>query len=170
MTTRIKADKTKSIIEIEGEEKFVERIYNDFVKEPLKQDYTAERTRISIILSLLIPFLLVLSSDNNLFLLFSDSKVFIGFAIGFVGLLTRNTIFMSGSIPEKSGKRLWLAYLAYSLFIIASSLLIYGVLSIYPKSIEPHLFYAFLLPLNFYIGLMTYSVIEFFDRISKLFK
>lgn len=161
---RIKAGKAGSFIEVEGEQRFVEEIYQDFLREPA-EDYKKVRQCITIFLLMIFVIAFVVAS---LSIGECWSKIIFGFSAGLVGLIARNLTFMSGGIIEKPGKNLCLSYLAYLLFVVASSLLIFGFLDNSVRistSTKPYLFYVFLLPLNFYVGLMAYSAIEFLNRI-----
>lgn len=162
MITKIKTNKARSFIEVEGEQEFVEKTYKEFPTNEKKEDYGPIRKCISF---LLIAVIIILVFTVFLFINGCWDKIILGFTAGLAGLFTRNLVFMSGSIEEKPGKKLLFSYSAYLLFIFASTLLILGLLKLYLSN--PDLFYFFLLPLNFYVGLMTYSVID--KILDKLF-
>lgn len=172
--TRIKIDRNKNFIELDGEGDFVKdfakKQCDDFEKtEKTETNYKEDRKNISLILAILFLVLLAIflyyNCENNSSFVFI-SRIILGFAAGIVGLFTRNLIFLSGGIKEKSGKDLYRSYLAHSLFTFFSSLLIFSILEL--KISTSDLFYTFLLPLNFYVGLMTYAVFDLLNKISKI--
>lgn len=161
MVTKIKTDKYKNIIEVEGEQDFVKEIYQDFFsKQKQSENYQKDRKYIAIFL-----FIISIVTFVSAFYIYDEflKKIFFGFTAGLVGLNVRNIIFLSGIMEEKPRKKLYWSYLAYFLFVVASSLLIFGLLNLSVKitTTTPDLFYFFLIPLNFYIGLITYSAIDF---------
>ncbi|OGI60532.1 hypothetical protein A2641_03290 [Candidatus Nomurabacteria bacterium RIFCSPHIGHO2_01_FULL_37_25] len=172
--TKIKIDKNKNIIEIEGEEKSIKK----FIKEQCenwdkKKDYKPERDKVSkwlvsIIIALFL-FALVILCPWNFIIDFTLIGWFVlSLATGLLGLLVRNFIFISSGFKEKSGKDIELAYFSYSIFILFSSLLIFVIFNeniSEPKSI---LFYHLLPSINFFVGLMTYSIISFFEKILSI--
>ena len=169
MVSKIKIDKTKAFIEVEGEEEFVEKIYTEFCSEESPEDY--QKPRLYILAALLI--LCVSFVFFHFYINRPWSGIALGFTAGFIGLIARNLTFMSGNVTEKPGKNLYFSYIAYGLFIVASSLLIFGLLDFYSYKTLLN-FYFFFLPLNFYVGLLAYSAISgidsVLDKLSKLLK
>lgn len=169
MTTKIKTDKNNNFIEVESEDDFVKKTIEDQCnnfKEQQKQENYKKGRRIILWISLVI-FLSIFWHYNDVFKFEFKKEIILGFGAGICGLFTRNLIFLSSGVQEKSGKNLYLAYLAYLIFIIFSSLLILSIISL-KISVPNDLFYTLLLSLNFYTGLMTYSVLE--ALLIKIFK
>lgn len=127
-----------------------------------KQDYKLERNHITCVLGLLafIVPMVVLNSPMYLQEIFYLRELATGFSAGLLGLIIRNFIFLSSGIKEKSGKDIRLAYLAYSVFVLFTSLLIFSFLKI-NLSVTGLEFSLLLLSFNFYSGVITYGVLDF---------
>lgn len=169
--TKIKVDNEKNLVEVEGEENFAK----NFVKEQseiwnkIEQKNKDIRSEISnILLAIIVLLLFFLFTKMPTLIPIIDNGITwnftLGFIAGLIGLFVRNLIFLSNGMKEKSGKNLYIAYLAYFIFLVFSSLLIFGFLYEKTTSDTPSLF--FLIPLNFFVGMMTYSVIDII--LSKL--
>ena len=171
MLTRIKIDKIKSYIEVEGEQEFVEKIYQDFRADntPQKSEYTSTRLWIMLTLVLIILVGVVLFlrvGDIVLFSSFLSHKIIFGIVAGLFGLLLRNIYFIGKK--EQAGKNLWVQYIIkYPLFIVFSSLFVFSILNLNDKIEQSYLFYSFALPLNIYIGLETYHVTEWLEKLMQ---
>lgn len=169
--TKIKLDQNEIFIKVESAENFgkdfVKKQYDIWVttktQEQHHEDYTRIRKWICVVLIAIIILLGVV-----VYFYFDEywDKVILSFIAGLVGLFARNLRFMSGIIKEQQNKKLWFSYSAYFLFILASSLLIFGIISLYFST--SNLFYFFLLPLNFYIGLLTYFIFTLIEKILSI--
>ena len=162
---RIKIDKDRSLIEIESEGESTKNFIVDHIErwnkdrdkfEEEQERYKKDREKISHeLLAFIVLLWFFLFTKMPILMPKIDDGVLWNFVLGLfaglIGLWVRNIIFMSNGIEEKKGKNLYLAYLAYFIFLSFSSLLIF-------EFFREKTF--ILIPLNFYAGLVTYQILD----------
>jgi len=159
------------LYELKKQNESVSETPNETRDKEEKQDYTPQRRKITFVLgmlALIVP-VIVLRSPIYLQETIYLYELAIGFSAGLLGLIVRNFIFLSSGIKEKSGKDIHLAYLAYSAFVLFTSLLIFAFLKINLSVIGLE-FYLLLLSLNFYAGVITYGVLNLIKEAVNQFK